>query len=257
MGRMHKLDNRIQIMLKTGILQKHRSMFVMVGDKGQDQVPIMHQILSSLSNKGQLSVLWCYKKELSFSTHRKKNLKLLNKRRKAGLTSDATVFEQFVCSTDIRWCYYDESQKILGQTFDMCILQDFEALTPNLLARTIETVSGGGLIVLLLKTMTSLHQLCTLVMDVHSRYRTESRHDVIGRFNERFLLSLASNSRCLVLDDQWNVLPLSRKILSSLTPLPADISDKSSLVEQKELQKLKVMSLNLKYCFFNCLVITY
>ncbi|KAH8851293.1 RNA cytidine acetyltransferase [Schistosoma japonicum] len=240
MGRMHKLDNRIQIMLKNGILQKHRSMFVMVGDKGQDQVPIMHQILSSLSNKGQLSVLWCYKKELSFSTHRKKNLKLLNKRRKAGLTSDATVFEQFVCSTDIRWCYYDESQKILGQTFDMCILQDFEALTPNLLARTIETVSGGGLIVLLLKTMTSLHQLCTLVMDVHSRYRTESRHDVIGRFNERFLLSLASNSRCLVLDDQWNVLPLSRKILSSLTPLPADISDKSSLVEQKELQKLKI-----------------
>ena len=25
----------------------------------------------------------------------------------------------------------------------MCVLQDFEALTPNLLARTIETVEGG------------------------------------------------------------------------------------------------------------------
>ena len=33
----------------------------------------------------------------------------------------------------------------------MCVLQDFEALTPNLLARTIETVEGGGSIVILLK----------------------------------------------------------------------------------------------------------
>ncbi|CAH8830455.1 unnamed protein product [Trichobilharzia szidati] len=239
MGQLHKLDNRIQIMLKNGIIQRHRSMFVMVGNKGQDQVPIMHQILNTLFNKGRLSLLWCYKKELSFSTHRKKNLKLLNKRRKAGLTSDATIFEQFICSTDIRWCYYDESQKILGQTFDMCVLQDFEALTPNILARTIETVSGGGLVVLLLKSMTSLNQLCTMVMDVHSRYRTEAQHNVVGRFNERFLLSLASNPRCLVLDDRWNVLPLSKKVLNLLKPLPTEIQESVSL-EQKELLKLKV-----------------
>lgn len=60
--------------------------------------------------------------------------------------------------------YYKESQKILGNTYGMCILQDFEAITPNLLARTIETVEGGGLIVLLLKTMTSLKQLYTMTM---------------------------------------------------------------------------------------------
>ena len=46
----------------------------------------------------------------------------------------------------------------------MCILQDFEAITPNLLARTIETVEGGGLVILLLKTMTSLRQLYTMTM---------------------------------------------------------------------------------------------
>lgn len=60
--------------------------------------------------------------------------------------------------------YYKESHKILGNTFGMCILQDFEAVTPNLLARTIETVEGGGLIILLLKTMTSLRQLYTMAM---------------------------------------------------------------------------------------------
>lgn len=46
----------------------------------------------------------------------------------------------------------------------MCVLQDFEAITPNLLARTIETVEGGGLVILLLKTMTSLKQLYTMTM---------------------------------------------------------------------------------------------
>lgn len=47
--------------------------------------------------------------------------------------------------------------------------QDFEALTPNLMARTIETVEGGGLIIFLLKSMNSLRQLHSITMDVHSR----------------------------------------------------------------------------------------
>ena len=64
-------------------------------------------------------------------------------------------------------------------------IQDFEALTPNLLARTIETVEGGGVVILLLRTMTSLRQLCTLTMDVHARYRTEAHQHVKARFNER------------------------------------------------------------------------
>ena len=75
----------------------------------------------------------------------------------------------------------------------MCVLQDFEALTPNLLARTIETVEGGGVIVIMLKTVSSLQQLFAMSMDVHARFRTESHQDVVGRFNERFILSLASN----------------------------------------------------------------
>ena len=81
-------------------------------------------------------------------------------------------------------------------------MQDFEALTPNLLARTIETVEGGGLIIFLLKTVRSLKQLYTMTMDVHSRFRTEAHHEVIPRFNERFILSLADCGSCLVLDDE-------------------------------------------------------
>lgn len=58
--------------------------------------------------------------------------------------------------------------------------QDFEALTPNLLARTIETVEGGGMLVLLLSSMSSLTQLYSLTMDVHARLRTDSHQDVTG-----------------------------------------------------------------------------
>ncbi len=185
-------------------------------------------------------------------------------------------FALFVASTDIRYCYYNDTHQILGNTYGMCVLQvcrflhivcifavlgallrhmsfsqvyttththihthpyaytpvhthmhthytlgilrhtythsntlsrtyahrilrhshphphthsplctltpvqDFEALTPNLLARTIETVQGGGLVVLLLSNLKSLSQLYTLTMDVHARLRTESHQDVVG-----------------------------------------------------------------------------
>eukprot|EP01117_Protostelium_nocturnum_P018846 TRINITY_DN7970_c0_g1_i1.p1 TRINITY_DN7970_c0_g1~~TRINITY_DN7970_c0_g1_i1.p1 ORF type:complete len:791 (-),score=318.96 TRINITY_DN7970_c0_g1_i1:639-2771(-) len=118
-------------------------------------------------------------------------------------------FELFVGSATIKYSFYKDSHKILGNTFGMLILQDFEALTPNLLARTVETVEGGGIVVLLLRTMSSLRQLYTMTMDVHERFRTESHHDIAGRFNERFLLSLASCDNCIVMDDEMNILPIS------------------------------------------------
>jgi len=46
----------------------------------------------------------------------------------------------------------------------MLVLQDFEALTPNLLARTIETVEGGGIVVCLLQGMKSLRGLYSMTM---------------------------------------------------------------------------------------------
>lgn len=81
-------------------------------------------------------------------------------------------FDLFISSNQIRYTFYDETNKILGNTYQMLILQDFESLTPNVLCRTIETVEGGGLIVFLIKHLTSLKQLYTLAMDVHQRYRT-------------------------------------------------------------------------------------
>lgn len=171
----------------------------------------MHHILSKAYTKERPSVLWCYKKELGFNTHKKKRLKQLQNKIQLGklTVNEDDPFELFLSSTKIRYCYYSETHKILGNTYGMCVLQDFEALTPNLLARTIETVEGGGLIIILLQFLTSLKQLYTMNMDVHQRFRTEAHQNIICRFNERFLLSLTACKHCLVVDDQLSVLPIS------------------------------------------------
>lgn len=201
-------------LIEYGVQKNHRSMFVLVGDHGKDQVENLHRILSRCRVKARPSVLWCYKKELGFSTHRQKRIKEIKRNQARGLHDPDRddPFDLFISSTDIRWMYYKESEKVLGQTFGMCVLQDFEALTPNLLARTIETVEGGGLVILLLKTVKSLRQLYSLTMDVHSRFRTEAHHEIVPRFNERFILSLGECAGCLVLDDELNILPISSTV---------------------------------------------
>ena len=209
-----RVDPRVKGLIEYNVRKNHRSLFVLVGDHGKDQVENLHKILSKTRVKARPSVLWCYKKELGFSTHRKKRMKEIKKNQSRGLHDPdrEDPFDLFISSTNIRWTYYKETDKILGQTFGMCVLQDFEALTPNLLARTIETVEGGGMVIILLKSVKSLKQLYTLSMDVHSRFRTEAHHEIVPRFNERFILSLGDCNSCLVLDDELNILPISSKM---------------------------------------------
>jgi N-acetyltransferase 10 len=227
-----KIDPRIRTLIENGVNQRQRSLFVLIGDQGKEQVQNLHYILSKSQVAKRPNVLWCYKKDLGFSSHRQARLKQLKKKKQLGLTDDKEEdpFELFLTSTEIRYTYYSETDKILGNTFGMCVLQDFEALTPNLLARTIETVQGGGIVVLLLKTLTSLKQLYTMVMDVHSRYRTETSHDAVGRFNERFLLSLTKCDTCLILDDQLNVLPITASS-REITPVEKESAEAKSAQE--------------------------
>jgi N-acetyltransferase 10 len=57
----------------------------------------------------------------------------------------------------------------------------------------------------------------------------------VARFNERFILSLSSCDDCLVLDDELNVLPISRG--KDITPLEEEPKGKGKAASQlKELQ---------------------
>lgn len=213
----------------------------MVGERAKDVIVHLHYIMSSVDIKQNKSVLWAYKKDLEgFTSHRKKRENKIRKEIKRGIREPNTEdpFELFLTLHNIRYTYYKETEKILGNTFGMCILQDFEAITPNLLARTIETVEGGGMVLLLLKGMKSLKQLYTLSMDVHSRYRTEAHDDVVARFNERFVLSLGSCDHCLFVDDELNVLPISGG--KNVKPLPPpDPEDEGKTKVRKELDGIK------------------
>jgi N-acetyltransferase 10 len=207
-----KVDSRIRAVIQNCVKNRHRALFVVVGDHGKDQVVNLHYILARSQLKNKRSVLWCYKKDLGFSTHRKKRIKQVKKQIETGIYNSQSddPFELFISSNRIRWCYYKDTMNILGNTYGTVVLQDFEALTPNLLARVIETVEGGGMVVLLLRALSSLKQLYTMTMDVHSRFRTEAYNDVVPRFNERFLLSLGDAGNCLVVDDRLNILPISK-----------------------------------------------
>ncbi|KAI1467572.1 DUF699-domain-containing protein [Daldinia caldariorum] len=232
------VDSRIPTLIRNGLAEHKRSFFIVVGDRSKDVIVQLHYIMSQSDLRQNKSVLWAYKnKLLGFTSHRKKREAKIKKEIKRGIreANSEDPFELFVSLHDVRYVYYKETDKILGRTFGMCILQDFEALTPNTLARTIETVEGGGLVVLLLKGMDSLRQLYTLSMDVHSRYRTEAHHDVVARFNERFLLSLGRCESCLVIDDELNVLPISGG--RGVKPLPPKEETKSP--EQIELEQIK------------------
>nr|GEX23688.1 RNA cytidine acetyltransferase 1 isoform X1 [Tanacetum cinerariifolium] len=242
-----KVDERIRTLIENGVKNRHRSIFVIIGDKSRDQIVNLHYMLSKSVVKSRPNVLWCYSKKLELSSHKQKRQKQVKKLMHRGLLDPEKVdpFSLFLETAGITYCQYKDSERILGNTFGMCILQDFEALTPNLLARTIETVEGGGLVILLIRSLSSLTSLYTMVMDVHERFRTESHALATGRFNERFLLSLASCGSCIVMDDELNILPISSH-MKSVTQVPVK-EDSEGLSEAE--RQLKDMKEELKDAF--------
>ena len=236
-----KLDPSIQELITTCVKNGHRSFFVLVGDHGKDQVENLHRILCNARVKARPSVLWCYKKDLGFSTHKQKRMKEIKRDQKRGLHDPDRddPFELFITTTNIRWTYYKDTDKVLGQTFGAVVLQDFEAITPNVLARTIETVEGGGMVILLLNSVKSLKQLYSLSMDVHSRFRTSSQDEIVPRFNERFILSLSKCKSCMALDDELNILPLHSidgSVKSEFSTWTSNSNEKGSADELKKLK---------------------
>ncbi|XP_052195629.1 RNA cytidine acetyltransferase 1-like isoform X2 [Diospyros lotus] len=77
-----------------------------------------------------------------------------------------------------------------------------------------------------------------MVMDVHDRFRTESHSDAAGRFNERFLLSLASCKACIIMDDELNILPISSH-MRSIKPVSVKEDSEGLSAAEHDLKNLK------------------
>lgn len=63
------MDSRIRTLVENCVKLRQRSMFVIIGDKGRDQVVNLHYMLSKAVVKARPSVLWCYKKDLYLSRY--------------------------------------------------------------------------------------------------------------------------------------------------------------------------------------------
>ncbi|KAL9266204.1 RNA cytidine acetyltransferase 2-like protein, partial [Drosera capensis] len=185
-----KADERIRTLINNGAKTRHRSMFVIIGDKS---IMNLHRVLSDAKLKARPTILWCYKDKLDLSSNKRRRTKQVKKLLREGSLDPqrADAFSLFLETSGITYCMYKDSERVLGNTFDMCILQDFGAMTPNLLARTIETVEGGGLIVLLLRSLASLTALYTMVMD--SEDLLEAEH---GRAVITFLDAILDKTLC-------------------------------------------------------------
>lgn len=63
-----QLDPRIAILINNVVQANRRAFVVLVGDKGKDQVVNLHYLLSQARVTARPNVLWCYKKDLGFTT---------------------------------------------------------------------------------------------------------------------------------------------------------------------------------------------
>ena len=89
-----KIDNRIRVLIENGINLGHRTMFVIVGDKANNQVVILHHMLSKAVVKARPSVLWCYKKPVMSETIcYMQGLKTI----KNNVTSESVISENVIC----------------------------------------------------------------------------------------------------------------------------------------------------------------
>lgn len=64
--------------------------------------------------------MWCYQKELDFSSNLKKRKNQLKKEVKLGkrVEDEDDPFQMFLGNTEIRYCYYKESDAVLGKNIN-------------------------------------------------------------------------------------------------------------------------------------------
>ncbi|KAI5133840.1 N-acetyltransferase 10 [Nematocida ausubeli] len=145
-----RVDKRILSLLENSVKMKHRSIIGVRG-KVKDVVHHIHSLLSRYTVRP--TVLWVYEKELEAKTHKIGQAK---KRKNAGEAA-LSNFESFVVNTEINYVFHSEAEKVLGTSTDFCVLQDFSKIKANALASVVESVRGGGLILLPIEETDSIY----------------------------------------------------------------------------------------------------
>eukprot|EP00702_Spironucleus_salmonicida_P007154 EST48445.1 N-acetyltransferase-like protein [Spironucleus salmonicida] len=179
-------------------------------------------------------LLWCYDDKPKFQKTKKQQKQQEN--------------SNFMEQQQIRYINYRDSDQVLGQTYSVLILQDFQSLTPNTLAKCVETVRGGGMIILLITSVQNLKDLSEAKMDVHKRYITKSQmfnsSQCVNRFTERFLKILETCDRFLALDQSLDVLEISDHIKEMKNMIGIKNYQVTNSVDKEELLALRQQAID-------------
>lgn len=179
----------------------HRTIFILIGEGSKYQIPVLHEKLSTISSLN--NVIWFYKNAETYMDREAKKIKM---------SEEDDDFFKWVKSQDPEYISYKENTKILGKTCDMLILQDFEALTPNMIACSMETVRGGGAIVLLLDREKSINEIINKRSDLVDQIISYDKP--VTRFNRRIFKSLTQLGCAVFLDSKLRIMDITHEYTS-------------------------------------------
>ena len=139
----------------------------------------------------------------------------------------------------VRPLEYKDTKQVMGTTWNSLVLDLFEELRPNDLGRLIETVSGGGLVIMLLPPEEEwLNDLTVFQKRLITPPYTES--DIKRRFLKRFLRKLREHVGVWILDvDSGRIegRPLPPAPVRRRRPkIPEDISFPKEIYEMAKTQ---------------------
>lgn len=176
----------------------HRTLLVLIGNGAKDCIPTLHGRLSRISSLS--SIVWCYKNS---DTEGDKSCKKLK------LQDEDSSMVKWIKAHSPDYVSYKEGSRVLGRTCDMLVLQDFEALSPNMIASCVETVRGGGLIVFLFDQEKSIRDIVNKRPDLIAESNTGK---FVPRFNRRLFKSILNTDFAIFLDPKMRVMDITKDI---------------------------------------------
>ncbi|KAI5187147.1 N-acetyltransferase 10 [Nematocida homosporus] len=184
----HPVSPQLLQLLERSTKLNHR---IIIGINGK-VADVAHHIHALLSRQRiRPNVLWAYDRELGFKGPK---ITLAQCRKSAGGTT-LDNFASFIVNTPINYVLHSESERVLGTTTDFCVLQDFAKIKANTLASIIESVNGGGIILLPIDPTDSIY--------MQRVYRLLSTADNYLIINPQLNI-LQSNTSSLVVNEKEN-----------------------------------------------------
>ncbi|MEN2498603.1 MAG: N-acetyltransferase 10, partial [Marteilia pararefringens] len=182
-------------------------------DSSNDLEPLYRLMDIINESRPRPTVNWIYEKQQKSDLSRtnKKNARKMAKFSIKKQVSNFNfekndLFQQFMNSNTVNQIFYKDCDSLLGSTCDICILQNFTSITPNNLAKIIETVSGGGSIIYLVENCSKIEDLITMNMKYHSHIQSELFRESFHNLNKRFVYTLLDSKHSLFLNSDLKIL---------------------------------------------------